>query len=63
MSQPPNLGYLFSEWNGGEEHFRRGGGIKVWGGDLKMFCMQNKPKKPQKIFRLRRADKEGFYAL
>ena len=42
----------------GGEHFRRGGGKKVWGGDLKIFCVQNKPKKPQKIS----ADKEGFYA-
>ena len=29
--------------------FVGGGGKKVWGGgDLKIFCVQNKPKKPQK---------------
>ena len=28
--------------------FSSGGGKKVWG-DLKIFCVQNKPKKPKKI--------------
>ena len=46
---PLVLSFFGGGGNGGA-HFRRGGRQKsLGGGDLKIFCVQNKPKKPKKI--------------